>query len=170
MVAKTIAASDTLDMHKQTFFVEFGGWDHHDELLNNQIDMLGVLSIALNEFQTTMEELGISEKVTTFTASDFGRTLTSNGNGTDHAWGGNVMVMGGDVQGGQVYGTYPDLALNTGLDVGGGVLLPTTSTDEYFAELALWFGVSPSSLVDLLPNIGSFYNTSSGVAPLGFML
>ena len=101
--------------------------------------------------------------------SDFARTLTSNGNGTDHAWGGNVMVMGGDVKGGKVYGSYPDLALGSALDVGAGVLLPTTSTDEYFAELAMWFGVSPSDLTQLLPNIENFYTPSSNTAPIGFM-
>jgi uncharacterized protein (DUF1501 family) len=169
MVAKTIAASDTLGMHKQPFFVNYGGWDHHHQLLNNQENMLSVVSKAMSEFQATMEELNIDDKVTTFTISDFARTLTSNGNGTDHAWGGNVMVMGGDINGGQVFGEYPDLALNSGLDLGGGLMLPTTSTDEYFAELALWFGVSPSDLINLLPNIGNFYFAGSITPPVGFM-
>jgi uncharacterized protein (DUF1501 family) len=169
MVAKNIAASDALGMQKQTFFINVGGWDHHDELLTNHQNLLGVVSKALSEFQSTMEELGVSDKVTTFTMSDFARTLTSNGNGTDHAWGGNVMVMGGDVNGGNIYGTYPDLALGSALDVGAGVILPTTSTDEYFAELAMWFGVSPSDLKQLLPNIENFYTPSANSAPIGFM-
>ncbi len=170
MVARTIAAKDTLGMSRQTFFITFGGWDHHDEVLNNQTAMLSVVSKALSEFNTAMEELGMSDKVTTFSISDFARTLTSNGNGTDHGWGGNVMVMGGSVKGGDIYGTYPSLALNSSLDVGGGVLIPTTSTDEYFAELAMWFGVSSNDLSMVLPNIGNFYSTGSGSAPLGFML
>ena len=169
MVAKNIAASNTLGMKKQTFFINVGGWDHHDELLTNHQNLLGVVSKALSEFQSTMEELGVADKVTTFTMSDFARTLTSNGNGTDHAWGGNVMVMGGDVNGGKVYGAYPDLALGSALDVGAGVMLPTTSTDEYFAELAMWFGVAPSDLKTLLPNIENFYTPSANSAPIGFM-
>ena len=93
MVAKTIAARDTLSMQKQTFFIQMSGWDHHDEVLDKQDVMLGIVSKAMSEFQAAMEELTLSDKVTTFTISDFGRTLTSNGNGTDHAWGGNVMAM-----------------------------------------------------------------------------
>ena len=168
MVAKTIAARQTLDMRRQTFFITFGGWDHHDEVLNAQTAMLGVVSKALGEFNAAMEELDVSSDVTTFTISDFGRTLTSNGNGTDHAWGGNVMVMGGDVMGGRSYGTYPDLALNNGLDVGNGVLIPTLSTDEYFAEIARWFGVSNTDLTSIFPNLDNFYNVG-GAPPIGFM-
>ncbi len=168
MIAKTIAAKDTLDVCRQTFFVTFGGWDHHDELLNNQNAMLAVVSQALNEFNTAMEELGLANDVTTFTISDFARTLTSNGNGTDHAWGGNVMVMGGSVNGGQIFGEYPTLALDSSLDVGNGVLIPTTSTDEYFAELAQWFGVSNTDLQNIFPNLLNFYSPSTS-PPIGFM-
>ncbi len=90
------------------------------------------------------------DSVTTFTISDFGRTLTSNGNGSDHAWGGNALVMGGDIKGGDMYGTFPSLALGGAYEVHNGVLIPTTSNDNYFAELALWFGVSPSDLSTLV--------------------
>ncbi|MEM9916736.1 MAG: DUF1501 domain-containing protein [Bacteroidota bacterium] len=168
MIARTIAAKDTLNVCRQTFFVTFGGWDHHDELLNNQNAMLKVVSQALNEFNSAMDELGLANEVTTFTISDFARTLTSNGNGTDHAWGGNVMVMGGGVNGGQIFGTYPSLALNSSLDVGNGVLIPTTSTDEYFAELAQWFGVTNTDLQNIFPNILNFY-TPGNNPPIGFM-
>ncbi|MEM7792540.1 MAG: DUF1501 domain-containing protein, partial [Verrucomicrobiota bacterium] len=113
-------------------------------------------------------ELGINDKVTTFTASDFARTLTSNGKGTDHAWGSNQMVMGGAVNGGQIYGTYPDLGLGTSIDTGRGRLIPTLSTDEYFGELARWFGVSDRDLASVLPNLSRFYSIGSG-APIGFM-
>ena len=109
------------------------------------------------------------ENVTTFSASEFGRTLTSNGNGSDHAWGGNAFVMGGSVVGKKMFGTYPSLELDNPLEVGGGSLIPTTSTDEYFAELALWYGVPSSSLIDIFPNIGSFYTPMGGTAPIGFL-
>ena len=169
MVAKTIAARNTLNMSRQTFFVLFGGWDHHDEVLNNQMNMLAVVSQAMSEFQAGMEELGVADQVTTFTISDFARTLTSNGNGSDHAWGGNVMVMGGDVNGGAIYGDYPTLALGSNLEVGNGVLVPSLSTDEYFAELAQWMGVSSADMPYLLPNLGNFYSIGSGTPPIGFM-
>lgn len=169
LIAKTIAARDTLNVNRQTFFVLFGGWDHHDGVLDNQTAMLSVVSKAMAEFQTAMEELDVADCVTTFTASDFGRTLTSNGNGSDHAWGGNVMVMGDSVNGGQIFGNYPSLALNSNDDVGGAILLPTTSTDEYFAELSQWFGVENGDLSYVLPNIGNFYDPSSQNAPIGFM-
>ncbi|MEO1261691.1 MAG: DUF1501 domain-containing protein [Bacteroidota bacterium] len=169
MVARTMKVRDQLGVSRQTFFVRFDGWDHHDELLNNQNAMLGIVSKAMSEFQTALGELGIEDCVTTFTISDFARTLTSNGNGTDHAWGGNALVMGSKVKGKEIYGSYPSLALNNALEIGGGVIIPQISTDEYFAELALWYGVPKSDLALLFPNIGNFYNTMSSNPPLGFM-
>ncbi len=169
MIARTIGARKTLNMKRQTFFISFGGWDHHDEVINTQAQMLGVVSKALGEFQAALEELGVADCVTTFGISDFARTLTSNGNGSDHGWGGNTFVMGGHVKGGEVYGQYPDLALHNNLDVGGGVLIPTTATDQYFAELALWMGVSPNDLSLVLPNIGNFYSPGSPQLPIGFL-
>lgn len=169
MIARTIKVRQELGVKRQTFFVRFDGWDHHDEVLNNQSAMLGILSKALGEFQTALGELNLEENVTTFSISDFARTLTSNGNGTDHAWGGNAIVMGAGVKGQDIYGAYPSLRLNTDLEVGGGVMIPQISTDEYFAELALWYGVSKSDLVTLFPNIGNFYNTMSSGTPVGFM-
>jgi len=171
-VASTIAARSALGACRQTFFVVYDGWDHHDEVLNNQLYMLGVVSKAMQEFYDATTELGIADKVTTFTVSDFARTLTSNGYGTDHAWGGNVMAMGDSVAGGQIYGDYPDLYNDNPFDVGDGrgVLIPQTSTDEYFAELAMWFGVSVSDLPMVLPNIGNFYSPSTSTPPIGFMV
>ena len=169
MVARTMKVRDELGVSRQTFFVRFDGWDHHDELLNNQNNMLGIVSKAMSEFQTALAELGIEDCVTTFTISDFARTLTSNGNGTDHAWGGNALVMGSKVKGKEIYGSYPSLVLNNDLEIGGGVIIPQISTDEYFAELALWYGVPKSDLALLFPNIGNFYNTMSSTPPLGFM-
>ena len=169
MVARTIKARKALGMRRQTFFVMFGGWDHHDEVLNNQTAMLGVLSRAMSEFYDSLKEMELENNVTTFTASDFGRTLTSNGQGSDHAWGGNHMVMGGAVQGGKFYGQYPDLYAGNKLDTGRGRLIPSTSCDEYFAELALWFGVEPGDLDAVFPNIHRFYTSGSSLSPLGYM-
>lgn len=157
------------DMRRQIFFVEVGGWDHHDEVLIKQNDMLDEVDRSLHAFKLALKQIGMFNNVTTFTMSEFARTLTSNGNGTDHAWGSNVMVMGGDVDGGKVFGTYPDLNLKSSIDLGSGVLIPSTSTDEYFAELAMWFGVSPSNLALLYPNIPRFYNTASSINPIGFL-
>ncbi len=169
LIAKTIAVRKTLNMKRQIFFVNFGGWDHHDGVLDNQVAMLSVVSKALAEFQTAMEELGVANRVTTFTASDFGRTLTSNGNGSDHAWGGNVMVMGDGVHGGRIFGNYPSLALGGNDDIGGAILLPSIAIDEYFGELSKWFGVADGDLAYVLPNIGNFYTPGSTAWPIGFM-
>ena len=128
------------------------------------------LNDAINFFYEALKELGLENNVTTFTISDFARTLSSNGNGTDHAWGGHAMVLGGAVKGKEMYGDYPVLALNSDLEVGGGILIPTTAADSYFAEIALWFGISPNDLSQVLPNIGNFYDTGSGSAPIGFLL
>jgi uncharacterized protein (DUF1501 family) len=168
MVAKTIAARSSLGMSRQIFFINYGGWDHHDEVLDAQEAMLTEVDTALGEFNAAMKELGVFNDVLTFSMSEFGRTLTSNGNGTDHAWGGNVFMMGGDVQGQNVFNGYPDLGLNTNIEIGGGVLIPSMSVDEYFSEIALWFGVPSSELVTLFPNIGNFYSPGSG-NPIGFL-
>ena len=160
-VAQSIAAADALKMPQQTFFLRYIGWDHHDELLNNHASMLRVLSQALGEFQQALETMGISDRVVTFTGSDFGRTLTSNGNGTDHGWGGNTLVMGDAVNGGRIYGEYPSLRLdNNPLNTGDGVLIPTTNTDQLYAELAHWFGVPRNQLDSLLPNLKRFDHTA----------
>lgn len=170
-VARVIAAKDALGMNRQTFFMTLGGWDNHNEVLNNQLFRLGVVSDAISEFFSALGEIGMEDNVTLFTISDFARTLTSNGNGSDHAWGGNAIVAGGAVNGKEIYGDFPDLYLTDNPLVVSprGNLIPTTSTDEYFAELALWFGVSPNDLSLILPNIGQFYDTSSGINPLGFL-
>jgi uncharacterized protein (DUF1501 family) len=168
-VARVIAARDALGACRQTFFVQVGGWDHHDEVLDNQANMLPAVSQGLKEFRDALVEIGVYSDVTTFTTSDFGRTLTSNGKGSDHGWGGNHLVMGGSVGGGQIIGSYPLLSMNSPLDVGRGIYIPTTSVDEYFAELALWFGVSAGDLDAVLPNVRNFYNPESGTPPLGFL-
>ncbi|MBK8955164.1 MAG: DUF1501 domain-containing protein [Saprospiraceae bacterium] len=169
MIARTIAVHEELGFKRQIFFVDFPGWDHHDEVIQNQREMLGIVDAALSEFNQALEELQLSNQVTTFTMSEFGRSLTSNGNGTDHAWGGNVMVMGGSVIGKKMHGQYPLLASNAPLNVYDGVIIPTTSVDQYFAEMALWMGVAPSDLSFMLPNVGNFYDPLSGKNPIGFL-
>ncbi|MFZ1676527.1 MAG: DUF1501 domain-containing protein [Saprospiraceae bacterium] len=168
LAAYSIAAHEALGMKRQIFFIDYGGWDNHDEVLATQSGLLYELDAAFGEFSDAMTEIGLSNQVTTFSLSEFSRTLTSNGNGTDHAWGGNVMVLGGDVKGKNIYGEYPTLALESNLELGSGVMLPKISADEYFAELALWFGINPSDLTSIFPTLTNFYQPGSGM-PIGFL-
>ena len=167
---KTIAIREQLKLRRQTIFIEFGGWDHHSELLNNHRSMLTTLDGIFYAFQKSLETLGLSNDVLTFTCSDFGRTLRSNGQGTDHAWSGNQIVMGGPVSGGVIRGTYPSLAIDGPDDIGrGGRIYPKLSADEYFCEMLRWFGVSAGDMDMVLPNIGNFYNPASTTNPVGFI-
>ncbi|MCB1096483.1 MAG: DUF1501 domain-containing protein [Verrucomicrobiae bacterium] len=175
-VALTIALRDQLGLRRQTFYVDYSGWDHHSELINTQATMLRELSPALAAFQLALEELNVVDDVIGFTCSDFGRTLRSNGRGTDHAWGGNQFVFGAPVAGGRVTSTtlrpsgYPSLALDGPDDIGrGGRVLPTTSVDEYFTELLSWFGVSGTQMDSVLPNLRSFYDPTTITHPLGIL-
>lgn len=168
--AKTIAIREKLKLCRQTVFLEYGGWDHHSELLNTQAGMLASLDQSLFAFQSALETLGLSDEVITFTASDFGRTLRSNGQGTDHAWAGNQVVMGGPVGGGEILGQYPSVAIDGPSDIGrGGRILPQTSVDEYFCELLRWFDVSNGDMDTVLPNIRNFYDPADTAHPLGFL-
>ncbi|HEB61544.1 MAG TPA: DUF1501 domain-containing protein, partial [Bacteroidetes bacterium] len=137
-----------------------------------QADKMTNVNNALEEFNQVLKEIGMFDNVATYVISEFGRRLTSNGNGTDHAWGSNVMVMGGKVNGNNIYGTYPSLAINSERYVHNGALIPTTATDSMFSELALWFGVEQSDLLTLFPNLGNFHNVneiSTSNPPIGFM-
>ena len=153
-----------------TFFVNYGGWDHHSGLLAGQQEMLPIVNDAVKAFYDTLAAIGAQDEVVLYSASDFGRSLTSNSQGSDHAWGGNQFVVGGQVKGRRIYGQYPDLFLDNSLDVGRGRLIPTTSVDAFFAEMALWLGVSPTSLPLVLPNIARFHSPSSTKPPVGFLL
>jgi uncharacterized protein (DUF1501 family) len=168
-IARVISARDGLGVTRQTFFVTLGGWDHHDDVLVNQAAMLPTVATGLREFRDALQELGVFDAVTTFTTSDFGRTMTSNGKGSDHGWGGHHLVMGGSVNGGRFYGEYPELSDNSPLDVGRGIYVPTTPVDEYFADIALWFGLAAGELEHVLPNIRTFYSPESGTPPLGML-
>ncbi len=167
---KTIAIRQQLKLARQTIFIEFGGWDHHAELLENHGNMLEVLDGVLYAFQLCLETLGLADDAITFTCSDFGRTLRSNGQGTDHAWSGNQIVMGGPVQGGSVRGSYPSLVIDGPDDIGrGGRIFPKLSADEYFCELLRWFGVTAGDMDQVLPNITNFYDPYSASHPVGFL-
>jgi uncharacterized protein (DUF1501 family) len=167
---KTIAIREKLKLARQTVFIEFGGWDHHSELLTNQRNMLTVLDGVLYAFQKSLETLGLANDVLTFTCSDFGRTLRSNGQGTDHAWSGNQLVMGAPVTGGVIRGSFPSLVIDGNDDIGrGGRIFPKLSADEYFCEMLRWFGVTPGDMDQVLPNIRNFYDPASVANPVGFI-
>ncbi len=162
MVAKMIAGRSTLDAKRQVFMVSLGGFDTHDFLPQNHPVLLGQVAEALKCFYDATKELGIDDKVTAFTASDFGRTLASNGDGSDHGWGSHHFVVGGAVNGKKFYGTAPAIAVNGTDDVGQGRLLPTTSVDQFAATLASWFGVSGSELKLVVPNIVNYTTQNLG--------
>jgi len=175
MVARLIAARDGLGAKRQVFFVSLGGFDLHDNLVAQQATLLGRVSDAMTAFHNAMVSLGVGEKVTAFTASDFGRTLTSNGDGSDHGWGSHQFVVGGAVRGQAFYGSAPPVSVgNSSTDandqwhVGQGRLLPGTSVDQYAATLARWFGVEDTELAAILPNLGNF-GGSDYPQDMGFM-
>ncbi len=169
MVAQLIQVRAALGMRRQIYFVSTGGFDTHDHELTDQPQLLSDVSTSLSAFYNATVELGVQNSVTTFTASDFGRTFTTNGAGSDHGWGGHHMVMGGDVRGGNVYGRFPVLSIDGPDDTGYGRWIPSTSVDEYGATLAKWFGVNPSltpggEMLTVFPNLGRF-----ATPDLGFM-
>ncbi len=165
MIARLIATRSNLNQKRQIFFVRYGGWDTHKGQLLTHNGLLGTLNDAMLAFQSTMESLGTQNSVTTFTASEFGRTATSNNGGTDHGWGGHQLVMGGDVNGGQVHGTLPNLQPGGEDDTdNSGRIIPTLSVDQYGATLARWMGVEDSDLNAIFPNLHMFSQRD-----LGFM-
>jgi uncharacterized protein (DUF1501 family) len=170
MVAKLVSVRESLGLKRQIFFCAAQGYDTHDgqvgadALTGSHADLLSELDGALSAFDGAMTELGVGDSVTTFTASDFGRTFQPNGDGSDHGWGNHHFVMGGAVRGGRFYGEMPTLAIGGPNDAGEGRWIPTTSVDEYSATLASWFGVAPSDMHLVLPNLGRFASSD-----LGFM-
>lgn len=156
VVARMISARGGLGTNRQVFFVSAGGFDNHDFLINDHNLRMQTVNAAVNAFYQWLQQMQMENNVTLFTASDFGRTLTSNGDGSDHGWGAHHFVVGGAVQGGNIYGTFPQVAFNTNEDIGQGNLLPTTSVDQYAATLARWFGVADSRMPEVLPNIVNF--------------
>ena len=163
-VASMIAARGDLGVKRQVFMVSMGGFDNHDGLIGQHEGLLAQVDFAMDAFYRSLLELGVANQVTTFTASDFGRTLASNGDGSDHGWGGHHFILGGAVNGGRFYGSAPEVSVDGNDQVGRGRLLPTVSVDEYSSTLATWFGVAPSELSSIAPNIGRF-----AFPDLGFM-
>lgn len=168
-IARMIAERNYLGMRRQIFFCSAGGYDTHGDQPLAHNNLLATLSRAMGKFYAATEALSIANKVTTFTAADFGRTFKSNGLGSDHAWGGHHMVMGGAVNGGRIAGTYPTLALGGPDDTDGGSSptgrwIPTTATDQYAATLSRWFGLGESEIDTVFPNLNRF-----GARDLGFM-
>ena len=166
MVARMISAAPALGTKRQVFFVSLGGFDNHDGMLTDHPILMTKLGDALGAFYAATTELNVADKVTSFTASDFGRTLTGNSNGADHGWGSMHFVLGGAVNGKRFYGTAPVVASGGPDDVGQGRLLPTTSVEQLAATLGKWLGVTDSELLALLPNLAN-YDTS--VRNLGFV-
>ena len=169
MIARLISAHGTLGHSRQIFFASVGGYDTHGNQLTAHANLLTELSGSMKAFYDATVELGLAQSVTTFTASDFGRTLQTNGTGTtsgsDHGWGNHQVIMGGAVQGQRLYGTFPTLAVNGPDDTSTGRWIPTTSVDEYSATLARWFGVSNTDMPTVFPNLTRFARPD-----LGFML
>ncbi len=154
-VARLIAARDALGQSRQIFFLRLGGWDTHADQTKRHRRLLDLLTRGLLALREGLQGLGVYRQVVTFTMSDFGRTLSSNGDGTDHGWGGHALVLGGAVQGGLV-GTMPTLALDGPDDSGHGRLIPTTASVQYAATLARWFGLDETTLDTLFPTLARF--------------
>jgi uncharacterized protein (DUF1501 family) len=162
--AELISLRQTFGHRRQIFFTALGGFDTHDSQTRDQPELLAALSRALASFDSAMIELGVDQSVTTFTSTEFGRSLTSNGDGSDHAWGNHLFVMGGAVDGRRIIGQMPDLGDASPVIAGDGNLIPQIAIDQYGATLAKWFGVPESAMDLLFPNLHEF-----GVRDLGFM-
>ena len=174
MIARLIEAGNRaatnggFGMKRQIFFCQVGGYDLHTNqtgastIVGSHANLLSELSQVMYPFQRAMEQLGLSNKVTSFTVSDFGRTFPCNGAGSDHGWGSHHLIMGGAVNGGRTYGKFPTLAINGPDDTSTGRWIPTTACDQYFATLAAWFGVDNNNLATVFPNLGRFSTPNLG--------
>jgi uncharacterized protein (DUF1501 family) len=158
-----LAVRDEFGAQRQIFATSMGGFDTHDRQNQEQPELFMEISEAMHAFQLALRELGLQDQVTTFTQSDFGRTLTSNGDGTDHGWGSHQVVMGGAVAGRRIVGTMPLLEIDGPDDVSGGRMIPTTSSDQYAASLARWFGVDDAALLDMMPSLANFEQRDVGL-------
>jgi uncharacterized protein (DUF1501 family) len=164
-VARIIAGRAALGVTRQIFYVQLGSFDTHDNQAVQHAQLLTELGAAFEYFDGLMVNMGLSNQVTSFTISDFGRTLTCNSDGTDHGWGSHHFVVGGAVHGQDMYGQYPVVGVNQTNDLGAGRLIPTTSVEQYAGTLAKWFGLSDGQVRTIFPNFGNF-----GSSPyLGFL-
>lgn len=162
-VTRFIQLRNVYGMRRQVFFCSTGGFDTHSDQVASQVGLLATVSNAMAAFYRATEELGLADSVTAFTESDFSRTLNPSGNGTDHAWGGHHLVLGGAVRGGEMFGTFPSLQLGGPDDTGSrGVFIPTTSLSQYGATMARWFGVAESSLETVFPQLVHFAQRDVG--------
>jgi uncharacterized protein (DUF1501 family) len=163
-VAQMMQVHAALGVKRQIFFVGAGNFDTHGAQLQLQAKLLSQLSPALSAFYNATVELGLASQATTFTCSDFSRAFQPNSAaGSDHAWGGHHIIMGGAVQGGKMYGKFPTLALGGPDDSDkNGRWIPTTSSSQYAATLAQWFGVSTADLPYVLPSLGNFSQATLG--------
>ncbi len=171
MVARLVNAQGQLNLKRQIFFVRIGGFDLHDNqvVIGNTVsgahaNLFRDISLSVNAFYNALKQLGAENQVTLFTASDFGRTYDTNGDGSDHGWGSHHFMLGGAVNGGDIYGQMPDFTRDGPSDTGRGRWIPSTSVDEFAATLAKWFGVSATNIPLIFPNIGRFAKPD-----LGFM-
>jgi len=162
MVAQLIAARGQLGMRRQIFYVRMKGFDVHDHQAKKQPWLFSELANALTFFQSTLDEIGESSNVTTFTASDFGRSLTGNGDGTDHGWGNHLMVMGGAVNGGDLYGTMPRMGVDGPDAIQNGRIVPTLASTQYAATLLRWMGLPDDQLHQILPTLSNFDKSDLG--------
>jgi uncharacterized protein (DUF1501 family) len=162
-IARLIASAPQLGLKRQIYFARIGGFDLHDAQLGAHANLFADISRSVSAFHRATNELGCADQVTLFTASDFGRTYNTNGDGSDHGWGSNHFVVGGAVKGGDLYGRMADLTIRGPDDAGTrGMWIPTTSVDEYSATLASWFGVSATDLPIVFPNLGRFAKPNLG--------
>lgn len=155
-VAQSISLRDSLGMQRQVFFVGMGGFDTHSGQAASLPTLQRQVDSAITSFYTSMEEMGLTNDVTLFTASDFGRTLTVNGDGTDHGWGSHQFIIGGGVNGNQIYGDIPPSVLGHSQDAGNGRLIPSTSLHQFAAPMGRWFGLSDNELAQALPGLSNF--------------
>ncbi len=170
-VAKMIAANSAFGLRRQVFFVSMGGFDNHDMQNSVQSNLMARLGHAMAYFDGVLANInGVDRRadVTTFTASDFSRTFTTNGDGTDHAWGAHHFMMGGSVNGGRIYGQYPTLGVDqTGFvnpDMAGNIVIPTTSVEQFAAAMGTWFGIGGTTMADIFPNLRNFSTSAIGPA------
>ena len=161
LIARTISVREALGVNRQVFFVGIGGFDTHSNQADELPQLQQQIDSSITAFYLAMNELGIQDNVTLFTASDFGRTLAVNGDGTDHGWGAHHLVVGGAVRGNQIYGSIPEPVFGHQQDAGSGRLIPTASVEQFAAPMGRWFGLNDQQLQTALPNLANFVGLPS---------